>query len=79
MLVFLLSVIFEQIDGFHEICVMINDGVRCYDCVMSVIDKLLSMENWRYDSDVEKAEYVGKKSVPMPLCPLQIPHFLAWD
>jgi len=28
---------------------------------MPVIDELMIMENWWYDSDVEKAEYIGKK------------------
>jgi hypothetical protein len=37
---------------------------------MPVIDQLMIMENWWYDSDVERAAYMGKKSVPMSLCPL---------
>jgi len=38
----------------------------------------LSMEHWRNDTDKE-FEVLGEKPVPVPFCPPQISHELAWD
>jgi hypothetical protein len=37
------------------------------------------MKRWWNDTDMEKQNYTGKKPVPVPLDPLQIPHGLACD
>jgi hypothetical protein len=39
----------------------------------------MSMEHWWNDIDRGKPKYSEEKPVPMPLCPPQISHVLAWD
>ena len=45
--------------------------VDCWEHSASAIGGWMGMENWRYGSD-------RGKPVPVPLCPPQIPHGLAW-
>jgi hypothetical protein len=53
---------------------------------MKMIKKMVSffsffrvMEHWWNEIDRGKPKYSGKKPVPVPLCPPQIPHGLTRD
>jgi hypothetical protein len=44
--------------------------------VKSNMSMKMSMDHWWNDTDGGEPKYWGKKSVPVPLCPSQIPHGL---
>jgi hypothetical protein len=37
------------------------------------------MGHWWNDTDRKKTEVRGEKPIPVPVCPSQIPHELAWN
>jgi hypothetical protein len=59
--------------------VLFNNAVSSQDNKALMIDEWMSMQHWWNKNDCRKLMHLEGKPVPVPLCPLQILHGLAWD
>jgi hypothetical protein len=58
--------------------VLFKDAVNQRDHIATAIDEYSNMKRWWNDINRRRPKYPGK-TVPVPICPPQIPHKLGWD
>jgi hypothetical protein len=64
----------------HHVCFLQACFIMLSICkIICICDcEVNEMEHWWNDTD-RKTKVLGGKPIPVPLCPLQVPHGLAWD